>query len=513
MTLRPIATAVAAAALCLSLAGAADAQKSRDTIRYATTESVKLLDPYFFTHFEAAPIYRTMYENIVGYDARHHKIVGVLAKSWTVVEPGIYDFDLRDDVVYSNGDKFTADDVVYFINWAIDPKSRIHNKPRYMWAKGAEKLGEYKVRVRMVTPTPKDLLDIAANTWELNSKVHKALGEDNENYGRNPVGTGPYKVASLDSNKAIVMVPNERFTPSPGREAARVKRLEGIYIPDQDVQIAQIMTGGVDIIRDPNPDHLSELAKNKNLEVTGMTAHNMIYLQYDVANRAGNKALSDVRVRKALTMAINRDELIKHIAAGGSFATRLDSMCFEDMLACDLAPTPPYKYDVAQAKKLLAEAGYATGLEIELASRNPSKEAAVALAGYWNAIGVKTNVQLMTIITLDKARADGKLQAYIGERPLTTADASHVPEIFFLDARRDYWRDDTIVKLAKEGYSIFDDKKRSEHYKKMFDRINEEAFMLPIHTLPSVYIHSKDVKIFPHALVDYDTNISEFGWK
>jgi peptide/nickel transport system substrate-binding protein len=119
----------------------------------------------------------------------------------------------------------------------------------------------------------------------------------------------------------------------------------------------------------------------------------------------------------------------------------------------------------------------------------------------------------MTIVTLDKARADGKLQAYIGERPLTTADASHVPEIFFLDPRRDYWRDDTIVALAKEGYTIFDQQKRSQHYKKVFDRINEEAYMLPIHTLPSVYIHSKDVKIFPHPLVDYDTNISEFGWK
>ena len=501
-----------AAALMLAVSPVA-AQKSKDTIRISTSESLKLLDPFFFTHFEAAPIYRTIYENLVGYDARHHKFVGILAKSWTSPQPGVYDFELRDDVMFSNGDKFTADDVVYFINFAIDPKTRIHNKPRYQWAKSAEKLGDYKVRVTVAKQTPKDLLDIASYTWGENSKVHKALGEDNENYGRNPIGTGPYRVSEMESNKAIVMVPNEKYkageAPIP---AARVKRIEAVFIADQQVQMAQLMTGGIDIMRDPTPDQVTELSKNKNLTVTSMGAHNLIYLQYDAANRAGNKALSDARVRRALTMAINRDEMIKHIAAGGSSAKRLDSMCFDDMLACEIAPVPPAKFDPAAAKKLLAEAGFASGLEVELVSRQPSKDAAVAVAGYWNAVGVKTTVQLMTIVALDKARADGKLQTYIGERPLTTSDASHVMEIFFLDRRRDYWDDKQIRDWAEEGYGIFNSEKRAQHYKQIFDRINEEALMLPIHSLPSVYIHTKDVKVFPNTLVDYDTNVTEFGW-
>ncbi len=507
------AAAFAIACAVTYAAGPAQAQKAKDTIRFSTSESIKLLDPFFFTHFEAAPIYRTMYENLVGYDARHHKFVGILAKSWTSPEPGVYEFELRDDVLFSNGDKFDADDVVYFINFAIDPKTRIHNKPRYLWAKSAEKLGPYKVRITVAKPTPKDLLDVGAYTWGENSKVHKALGENNESYGRNPIGTGPYKVIEMESNKAIVMTPNEKFKPGGDGVSARVKRLEAVYIPDQQVQMAQLMTGGIDIMRDPTPDQVSELSKNPNLAVSSVGSHNMIYLQYDQANRAGNKALSDVRVRKALTMAINRDEMIQHIAAGGTSAKRLDSMCFDDMLACEATPVAPYKFDPAAAKKLLAEAGYASGLEIELASRQPSKDAAVAVAGYWNAVGVKTSVQLMTIVTLDKARADGKLQTYIGERPLTTSDASHVTEIFFLDPRRDYWQDKQMVDWANEGYTIFDAPKRAQHYKKIFDRINEEAMMLPIHTLPSVYIHTKDVKIFPNPLVDYDTMISDFGWK
>ena len=490
----------------------AHAQKSKDTIRYVTTESVKLLDPYFFTHFEASPIYETIYETLVGYDSRNHKVVPMLAKAWTEVEPGVYDIELRDDIVFSNGDKYEADDAVYFINWMIAPGVRIHNKPRYMWTKGAEKLGPYKFRIRMVKHTPKDLLDMGGYTWQQDSKVHSKL-EDKGNYGRNPIGTGPYKIAQFESNKALVMVPNEKFTPAPYRLKARVKRIEAMFIPDQDTQIAQIMTGGIEIMRDPSPDHMAEMAKNKNLQISAFDSDNMIYLQFDAMGRSGKKPLQDVRVRRALVMAINQDELITHLAAGGHAAKKLSSMCRPFMQGCESPAVAPPAYDPAQAKKLLAEAGYPDGFELELVSRNPSKDAAIGLAGYWQEIGVKTNVQLLQISALDKARAEGKLEAYIGERPYTTPDASHPMDIFFFDKRRDYWDDAEIRKWAEEGLTIFDVKKRADHYKKIFDKINTQAYMMAVHTLPSVFIHSKDVKIEDNPLVDTNTNIGDFTWR
>src|SRR3954463_9942789 len=81
----------------------AAAQKAKDTIRYVTSESIRLLDPYFFTHFEASPMYETIYETLVGYDSRKHKVVPQLAKAWTQVEPGVYDIELREDIQFSNG--------------------------------------------------------------------------------------------------------------------------------------------------------------------------------------------------------------------------------------------------------------------------------------------------------------------------------------------------------------------------------------------------------------------------
>ena len=512
-----IITRLAAIGLTAGLAlallpGAAVAQKSKNTLRYVTSESIRLLDPYFFTHFEASPMYETIYETLVGYDSRTHKVVPLLAKSWTQVEPGVYDIELRDDIVFSNGDKYDADDAVYFINWMISPDARIHNKPRYMWAKGAEKLGSHKFRLRMVKNTPKDLLDMGGYTWQENSKVHAKL-EDKTTYGRNPIGTGPYKIAQFESNKAIVLVPNEKFVPSPYRQKARLDRIEAMFIPDQDVQIAQIMTGGIDVMRDPSPDHVAEMQKNKNLEISAFDSDTMIYLQFDAMGRSGNKAVQDARVRRALVMAINQDELIKHLAAGGSAAKRLDSMCRAFMQGCEAPAVKPPAYSLAEAKKLLAEAGYPNGFELELISRNPSKDAAIGIAGYWNEIGVKTTVQLLQISALDKARADGKLQAYIGERPYTTADASHPMDIFFFDKRRDYWDDDEIRNWATEALSIFDQGARAQKYKQIFDKINTQAYMMAVHTLPGVYIHSKDVKVHDNPLTETNTNLGDFSWK
>ena len=96
--------------------------------------------------------------------------------------------------------------------------------------------------------------------------------------------------------KFALVVPNEKFVPAPYRQKARMERIEAMFVPDQDVQIAQIMTGGIDVMRDPSPDHVAELQKNKNLEVSAFDSDTMIYLQFDAMGRSGNKAVQDARV-------------------------------------------------------------------------------------------------------------------------------------------------------------------------------------------------------------------------
>src|ERR1700749_1299089 len=101
------------------------AGKADDTLRYAVNDWWSTLDPYQFPLDEAAVFFRNVYEPLITYDERAHKFVPRLAKSWQRIDDKTFEFDLRDDVKFHNGDKFDADDVVATINYITDPKTTL----------------------------------------------------------------------------------------------------------------------------------------------------------------------------------------------------------------------------------------------------------------------------------------------------------------------------------------------------------------------------------------------------
>src|SRR5215472_13017670 len=97
------------------------AGKSDDTLTIAVTDWWSTLDPYQFPLDEAAVFYQSIYETLASFDERTQKYVPRLAKSWRRIDDRTWEFELRDDVEFHNGDKFDADDVVATVSYAIDP--------------------------------------------------------------------------------------------------------------------------------------------------------------------------------------------------------------------------------------------------------------------------------------------------------------------------------------------------------------------------------------------------------
>jgi ABC-type transport system substrate-binding protein len=82
---------------------------------------------------------------------------------------------------------------------------------------------------------------------------------------------------------------------------------------------------------------------------------------------------------------------------------------------------------------------------------------------------------------------------------------------FFYNSGRDFWRDEEINQWGKDGLATFDLEKRQAAYKKVLDKINDQAYMLPLVTMPTVFIHSKDVKVFPKHLRLVPA-VGDLGW-
>ena len=180
------------------------ANKADDTLRIAVTDWWGTLDPYQFPLDEAAVFYQTVYETLVRFDERKQEYVPRLAKSWKRIDDKTLEFQLREDVKFHNGDKFDADDVVSIVNYAIDPKYPMRHKDVYDWVAKAEKVGPYTVRIIAKAPNPVDLQTIAYQFYIFDSKVMDKM-DNKADYGRTSiVGTGPFKVVSLNQQKMVL---------------------------------------------------------------------------------------------------------------------------------------------------------------------------------------------------------------------------------------------------------------------------------------------------------------------
>ena len=497
-------------ALSLFVGAPAFAQKSKDELRFAINDMFPVADPYVFPHDEAGVVTRTIYSPLFAFQEKEKKFVGLVAKAWRVVSPGVYEFDLRDDITFHSGNKLTADDVIYTLNFFADPAAKIRFKQRYDWFHPVEKLGEYNVRIRAKVPQSDDFAKLAYRSRILDKKIHEPLGyEKYGDYGRiSASGSGPYKMVSIDKQKIVL----EKFTNvKDDVQRQAVNRYVGINMPDEQSQIAQLLTGGVDAIRNVSPDNAKSLGQNPNLKVKNVASGDIVYITLDAAGRSKNKAMTDQRVRKALMMSIDRDSLIRNIVPGAGTADKLKMICFEWTLDCS-STTQTQSYDPNTAKRLLAEAGFPNGLDLQLDVHEPVREIAEAVAGELRKVGIRASVQPMPLAVYVKKRGDGEFTAFMGFYPTSAQpEAGNIMDFFF-GQDRDYYRDDILLKAMNEGPAEFDEKKRQAMYRTAVDRVNEMNYIVPFSSLPTAYAMSKDVDIAPDVFSYTAVYLNDLVW-
>ena len=467
MSTTKVALLAAAAALYMA---PASAQKSQDTLRIAINNPFAVLSNYDLPVDESTNFTRDVYDHLLYYDERAQKFVPGLAKSWTRIDDKTIDYDIRDDIKFHNGDALDASDIKATMDYAIDPKSKITFVANYNWVKEVELLGSHKLRVRSHDVQSTDLANMSYRFQIFDGKLLNKM-TDKADYGRlNPVGSGVYKVTSLDPNKGISVERYDGYNTTPSVKKASIKRIQGIPMPDKQTQAAQMMVGGVDLLRNVEPELAKALSANPNIQTSYVAELNLFYFALDSLNLSGNKALSDIRVRKAIFMGINADEIIKHIVPGGHVAEKLYADCFKATVACKYN-VKPVGYDPAGAKKLLAEAGYPDGIDLHYVVYAANKNIGEAVAGELYKIGVRVTVQATDITLYRRMLSDGKLQAWSILYPTGTfPDASGIMNVLFTGPAMKYYNDPVIAKATEDGVKEFDPAKRADKWVRLAGR-------------------------------------------
>ena len=475
-----------------------------DTFTFGAAGAPEVFDPYYASDGETFRITRQIFQGLLGIKPGTADAQPELAESWEPSKDGLsWTFKLRQGVKFTDGEVFNAKAVCYNFERMFDQNEVAQAGPAEYWAytmlgfKGSETESLYKsceakddstavINLTRYTSdfpilltlesfsmqSPKALKDGDANNVEKEGDGFKYPA-----YAMAPVGTGPYKLGKYDeANKTITLVRNDDFWGDKAKTANLVFKI----IPDESTRRQELEAGSINAYDLPNPADWKGL-EDKGNQVLVRPAFNILYMGL---NPEKNSKLQDLKVRKAIYMALNRDQLVAtQLPEGAKVATQF----MPDTVAGYNSSLQPTKYDVEGAKALLKEAG-AEGMTLQFAypsevSRpympNP-QSIADALTADLEAVGIKVEVVTKPwnggyLDGVDNGLFDAWLLGWTGDYN----SANNFIGTFFGSDVNDFhtWKTDfgkTLSKELSDANGIVDEGKRTTAYEALNQKIMEE---------------------------------------
>src|SRR5947209_5691524 len=356
-TLASFGVAVLAAVL---LATTVVAQTPLDVFVVGMEAEPPGLDPGQALGLHTLRVTAEIFETLVATAVDSTDIVPGLAESWTTSPDGlVWTFKLRKGVRFHDGTPLDAAAVKFTFDRVIDP-SHPHAKSG-KWSFVAGYLSSVKsvdapdpltVRLNLKYPTSSLPALLALPNCAIVSPT--AFAKDPAGFDSRPVGSGRYRFETWERGSRLVLKRNDDYWGSKGRPQTLVYRA----IPDATTRVTELLTGGLDLILPIAPDFIEKLEKTPQVTVHKKTGLTVWYVGFNV----DKKPFTDKRVRQAFNHAVNKEAIVRDILKGTGIAA------VGPLLPGTWAFEPnvrKYAYDPAAARRLLAEAGYPNGLEVD----------------------------------------------------------------------------------------------------------------------------------------------------
>jgi len=373
------------------------------TLKWAAQNDILSLDPHSQNHATTNGILQHVYEGLVRFD-KDFKTLPCLATAWQQMSPTQIRFTLRKNVKFHDGSPFTADDVVFSYGRILQPQGTM--QIYVSGVKEVKKIDDYTVDLILSGPNPvllKNLVDfrIMSKPWSTKNKsenVQNYKAKEDTYSSRNTSGTGAYVLDLWEPDKRILMHANTDWWGKPEGNVTHV-----VYTPIKSdaTRVAALLSGDVDLVTDLPVQDIDRLKKDPKLKVLEGAENRTIFIGMDqfseqlkYSNIKGKNPFKDIRVRKAMNLAVDREAIRRVTMRGMSISAAI--MIAPNVHGWSKDLDKPLKADVAEAKKLLAEAGYPNGFEFELDCPNNryvnDERICQALVGMWSRVGLKAKL-------------------------------------------------------------------------------------------------------------------------
>jgi len=479
------------------------AKEVQDTLVFGRGGDSVSLDPADVTDGESLNVTKNIFDTLLDYKDGNTEVEPALAESWESSDDGlVWTFHLKQGVKFHDGTDFNADAVVFNFNRWMDTENPYHHGkfPYYGYMFGGYKgdeghvikevvaKDEYTVEIQLNVPQGPFLNNIAMPAFAIASPA--AIEKFGEKFGENPVGTGPFVFKEWTRNDKIILEKNTEYWLE---GYPLLSKLIFKSIPDNSARFTALQSGDIDIIDGVNPDDVTLAKQNEALQIWLRPSMNVGYLAFNTQK----EPFDNVKVRQALNMAVDKQGLIDAFYNGLAEPAK--------------NPLPPslwgynndvvdYEYNLEQAKKLLAEAGYPDGFTTDfwyMPVPRPyipqGKKMAEAMQADFQKIGVKTNLvteewspylektgngehsMMLFGWTGDNGDPDNFIYVLLDKDNTKTPDAGNVA----------FYKNDELHDILIEAQQSSDLEKRTELYKQAQVIIHEDAPWVPlVHSTP-----------------------------
>ncbi|HUQ28041.1 MAG TPA: ABC transporter substrate-binding protein [Usitatibacter sp.] len=500
-----------AAAAVIAFGVAFAAAKDRE-VSIGLQSPVTSMDPHYHNLSPNNSLLLHVYEPLILRDA-NMKLKPGLAQSWRAVDDLTWEFKLRRNVKFHDGTPFTAEDVVATFK-------RVPNVPQSpsSYATFVKPIVDTKIvdpyTLVFKTASPHVLLpsDLAA-VYIVPKAIAEKAGTEDFNSGKAAIGTGPYKLAEFVHNSHITLKANYGYW---GGEEPWA-RINFKILSNSAARVAALLSGDVQMIETVPTSDIAKISSDKNFSVADKVSNRVIYVHLNqwkaesapfVTAKDGKpldkNPFRDARVRKALSMAINRDAIADRIMEKRAIPA---GQLLADSFFGTSRKLKPAKYDPEAAKKLLAEAGYPNGFAITIHGPNNryinDDKIAQAIAQFYSRVGVAAKVEtLPSSVYFNKATAGEFGYMLLGWGTESGEQGSAMRSLLAtrdLDKgmgvnNRGRYTNPAFDKQLTDALFTMDEKKREAMLQQAAETVMNDTGLIPIHFEVSTWAAMKGYK-------------------
>ncbi|KAA3598433.1 MAG: ABC transporter substrate-binding protein [Calditrichaeota bacterium] len=475
--------------LTLSAFSSCSEAKKENKISICLWTSPSTFDPRIATDAASQRIIENIFNSLVRKDERSN-IVPDLALSWTTPNDKTFEFRLRKNIAFHNGEKFSAHDVKFTYESILDSTFNSPFRAAYGIIEEIQVPDSFKVIFKLKKTHAPFLRDLIRGIVPQSAK---------ENFGQKPIGTGAFQLKEFIQDSKVTLLANENyFLGKPKTEL-----VEARIIKEESTRILSLETGQIDILLNNFPEqYFQSFSQNSELKVTEQTGINYTYLAFNCRN----EILKDSRVRQAIAFAINRPQLLKNLK--NNHAKIAHSLVPESNFYFE-PKVSKYDFNLEKASRLLDEAGFEPNekgqrftLVYKATSSEESRQKAEIIKNYLAKIGINLKIESYEWATfftdIKKGNFDLCSLTWVGvaDEPDLHHLVFHTESMPPNGANRGSYSNPKLDSLLTLGRTTLDEEKRKEAYSEAQKIVSEELPYLSLWFDNNILVTQKDIEGF-----------------